>query len=112
MTQQETTDARTDAVSASLANSATAIKQTAHQRWTLELTNGSPHTAEARLEDHWLCLDIPLVDLDCPSDRQLRRMLAIQAGIDGAAKFIACLTPTAKLLLCSPRTKNAVVRWC
>jgi hypothetical protein len=88
MTRQETTDARTDAVSASLANGATAIKQTAHQRWTLELTNGSPHTASARLDDHWLCLDIPLVDMDCPSDRQLRRMLAIQAGIDGAAKLI------------------------
>ncbi len=87
MTQQETTDVLTDAVSASLANSASAIKQTAHQRWTLELTNGSPHAASARLDDHWLCLDIPLVDMDCPSDRQLRRMLTIQAGIDGAAKI-------------------------
>ena len=87
MTQQKNVDARTDTIATALIQSATTVKPTGHQRWTLELTNGSPHLAAVWLEGDWLLLDLPLPKMASPSDEQLWRMLALNADIAGAAKF-------------------------
>ncbi len=87
MTRHDTDHAGLAPIVEALTKSTVRVKPTGYAQWRLELTNGCSHRATARLVDDWFMVDLPLGGSRAPSRKRQWRMVTINAGIDGAAKF-------------------------
>jgi len=87
MTRQHTEHSRLAPIVQTLTESTVCVKPTGHAQWRVELSNGCAHGATARLVDDWFVVDLPLGGGRAHSRKRHWRMMAINAGIDGALEF-------------------------